>query len=157
VSNEIYLQDDEPDIVEKLVGFLYTTEDDDHRAAGDWAFKMKSDANISLPDLQDMPTQVPALADPSQEETVEYAEHDNLTEDSAVSILEYNSFSLMTNVKVYTIADKNEIEALKKLASTKYQQVVLSPGTALPLQRALALSMKILWNQIGPLETPLCR
>jgi hypothetical protein len=86
---------------------------------------MKSDTNIGLPDLQDMPAQVPDLPGPSQEETVEYAEHDNLTEDSAVSILEYNPLSLVTNVKVYAIAIRNEIEALKKLASTKYQQVVL--------------------------------
>ena len=69
--------------------------------------------------------QVPALPSPSQEETVEYAEHNNLTEDSAVSILEYNPLSLTTNVKVYIIADKNEIEALKKLVGTKYQQAVL--------------------------------
>jgi hypothetical protein len=125
VSNEIYLQDDEPYIVEKMVDFLYTTEYGNHRAAGDWTFKMESDTTIGLHDLQDMPAQVPALPDPSQEETVEYAEHDNLTEDSAVSILEYNPLSLVTNVKAYIIADKNEIKALKKLASTKYQQVVL--------------------------------
>jgi hypothetical protein len=31
----------------------------------------------------------------------------------------------MANVKVYIIVDKNGIEALEKLANTKYQQVVI--------------------------------
>jgi hypothetical protein len=65
------------------------------------------------------------LEDPSPSEgSVEYAKQDNLTEDSAISIWEYNPLSLVTNVKVYIIADKNAIEALKTLASKKYQRVV---------------------------------
>jgi len=126
VSNEIYLPDDEPGVVEKMVDFLYTADYDDHRAAGDWAFKAKSDTNVAPPAFEEIGVVVVAddPPDSAKEETVEYAEQDYLKEDSTVSILEYNPLSLMTNVKVYIIADKNEIGALKKLASTKYQQVV---------------------------------
>jgi hypothetical protein len=46
------------------------------------------------------------------------------TEVSASDSLEYNPHSLVTNAQMYIIADKYEIEALKKLASAKYEEVV---------------------------------
>lgn len=78
MSQEIYLDDDEPLIVGKMTGFLYALDYDDH------------------------PTS--SLAEPANEAT--------------------SPASLLINAKVYVIADKYELNALKKLACTKYKEAL---------------------------------
>jgi hypothetical protein len=70
VSNEMCLPDDEPDIVGKMLGFLYTTEHDDNRAAGDWASKTKSETNNDSPRLKGVHTEESPRWEPSKEEDI---------------------------------------------------------------------------------------
>jgi hypothetical protein len=97
MTGEIYLEDDEPDIVRNMVTYLYTTKYDDHRFE-----------NIG--------------------EAATGTNRNKTEKKSSVGTLEnlYSPNSLTTNAKMYIIADKNEIEALKKLASEKYKDVVPS-------------------------------
>jgi hypothetical protein len=112
MSNEVYLEDDEPDIVKNMVEFLYTTDYNDRRSAS------KCDLDQKADDLESTVPEAP------EEDIIIDTGPIEVTENSAVNSLEYNPQSLVTNAKMYIIADKNEIEALKKLASTKYKQVV---------------------------------
>lgn len=61
--------------------------------------------------------------------TLDYDDHCSSTS-GAKSVIEYaradDPASLLVNAKVYIIADKYEIEALKKLACLKYKEVLLN-------------------------------
>lgn len=124
MSNEVYLEDDDSDIVKNMVDFLYTTDYNDFRSVGEMDLDRKASGLPGAPDAFEMK---PDESDESEEDSfIPFGpRREKSPENSTVNRLEYNPQALITNAKTYIIADKNGIEALKKLATTKYEQVVL--------------------------------
>jgi len=139
ISHEIYLEDDEPDIVVKMIDFLYGLDYDDCRSTPRECSTHAGNQNVdvsmvafhginrdtmfanwrvreppSAPPPEDVPDDVP-------EDIVEA-----VAEESTNSHQLYNSISLTTNAKVFIIADKYEIQALKEWAVIKYKEVLPS-------------------------------
>jgi hypothetical protein len=95
-----------------MVRFLYTAGYNDQRSAGKGNLDPKAENPVAV------------MPDPAKEGNFVDASQNVATEVSANDGSEYNPHSLVTNVQMYIIADKYEIEALKKLASAKYEEVV---------------------------------
>lgn len=112
LSQEIYLEDDEPDIVAMMVDFLYGSDYDDYRSLSEEEFERMRNQNVaeSLPILD--------VGSPANETTA------TKEPDFPSPPKKLNSHSLIINAKVYIIADKNDILALKQWAAKKYKDVL---------------------------------
>jgi hypothetical protein len=104
-SREIHLPDDEPSIVAKMVDFLYSSDYDDN---ADVPAIHRAGSTLDSPPLSSK-TQ-------NDRETV-----GNISTNSAQP-LEYNPRSMLVNTKVYIIADKYGIPALKDRATEKFNR-----------------------------------
>jgi hypothetical protein len=92
---EIFLEDDEPVIVAKMIDFLYCLDYDDNRLDAKSQFQEGTES-------------IPAM-----KQTVAAGQTTGL-----------NASSLVVNAKAYIMADKYEIEPLKEWAVTKYKEVL---------------------------------
>jgi hypothetical protein len=137
-----------------MVAFLYTTDYNDRRSACEYDLDRKAD-ELLAPSHISAPGPVVELVEEDFVVGVDYDK--SSTGDSAVNRLGYSSHPLIVNAKTYIIADKKGIEALKKLASAKYEQVVLRCWNDLPFTDSARLIYEILWSQIGLLKMLLCK
>jgi hypothetical protein len=107
-----------PEIVKNMVEFLYTTDYNDRRSACECDFDRKADELLAPSDIS-APGPVVELLE--EDVVVGFDQDKSSTENLAVNRLGYSSHPLIINAKTYIIADKKGIEALQKLASTKYE------------------------------------
>jgi len=114
ISQEIYLEDDEPSIVGKMIDFFYKLDYDDHRAT---------------PTIPKVDSSFTPLAKVAPEATSSFGDKAKMIPDDQDQIVDEdqpegaNPVPLQINAQMYIIADKYEIQALKDLAVTKYKQV----------------------------------
>ena len=127
------LPNDEPEILENLVQFLYT---------GDFTIKTIEITHPSPPEETEASKEVETQAAVEVEEV----EDDTIKENSEKVQIETThaiSEALVTVVKVYIIADKYDIPTLKKLSTTKYKDLLPSEWKG----EVFCQSLKLLFDE----------
>lgn len=102
--------DEEPDIVELFLKFLYTGEYDDNRrrrlSGKELRAARRAEAEAKAEKLQNTPSKRQKTND--EVEVVDHA----------------NEIALLTNTQVYIMAEKYDVQGLKELAKIKYEELV---------------------------------
>ena len=91
-----------------MIDFLYGIDYDDYRSAAEGCLAANGNQSAASPPFGNNPDEIPVEHIPVDTEQPE----------------KYNPLSLITNAKVYIIADKYDVQALKKWAATKYKEVL---------------------------------
>jgi len=108
------LPDDEVEVVELMIQFLY---------AGDFTIKIIGSTGVVPPKEAEATRDVETQAAVEAEEIERENNRGNI-ENAQNETAQATSKSLVTVVKVYIIADKYDIPALKKLSTSKYKDLL---------------------------------
>ncbi|TVY20479.1 hypothetical protein LARI1_G001841 [Lachnellula arida] len=117
ISKEINLEDDQPEIVEKMLSYMYTSD--------------YSDGRNSTTSTKATSTTTPSRPVSSKHST------------AASTSKAASSNAPLTNAQVFVIADKYDIQGLKALAKKKYEEVIAESWNC----ASFIASLKLLYEE----------
>ncbi|KAH6664422.1 hypothetical protein B0J14DRAFT_245465 [Halenospora varia] len=123
VTGDIDFDDNEPDIVENMIRFMYTSDYSDSQ-----------DDNTTL-----MPTTATATPSKKARTTRSSLPATSASSPATTPTINESTEPLLTNAFVYVIADRYAVKSLKELTKKKYEEAVPDKGNSASFMASLKL------------------
>lgn len=156
ITGEINLLDDHPRIFERIIKFLYTEDFDATPSADETAEETLNEPVAETaydPDVEEAPPVVESALEEAPPETVDVPEttyyHDDVeeplpVEETVCEAAEGPLGTLTICTRVFVMAEKYDIPALKTLAKTKFEAAVSTEWNTC----ALSVSLRLMYDEL---------